>query len=42
VPEKCKIVVATSIRKKTSLEKCENFCGLSVWTICGAIVKAFH
>jgi hypothetical protein len=42
VPEKCKIVVARSICKETSLEKCENFCGLSVRTICGEIVKAFH
>jgi len=42
VPEKRKIVVARSIRKETSLEKWENFCGLSVRTISGETVKAFH
>jgi hypothetical protein len=37
VVEKCKIVVATSIRRETSLEKCEKFCGISVRIICGEI-----
>jgi hypothetical protein len=41
MPEKYKIAVATSIRKETSLEKCENFCGTSVRIICGEIVKHF-
>ena len=41
VPEKCKIVAATSLRKETSFEKCGNFCGRSVRKICGEIVKHF-
>jgi len=32
--KKCKIVVVTTIRKETSLEKFENFCGISIRIIC--------